>query len=114
MEFFDSLKRFIRGGTGVNNAHDLEARLRAIMESWALPIASDCRQLLADAIHHASIRAEAEDVDPWPDRVALAESSLRKLLTEMTWQAGVMGLNELHEPTLHAAFQRLCPLWPFC
>lgn len=96
------------------NPADLEARLRDILESWALPIAPDCKQLLEDAVHRGAIRAAVEDREPWAARETRAEENFRKLLTEMTRQAGVMGFNELHEPTFHAALQKLCPLWPFC
>jgi hypothetical protein len=96
------------------NPAELEAKLREVLESWPLPIADDCKSLLEGAMRQGALRAAAEDQSPWPERVTRAEENFRKLMTEMTWQAGAMGFAELHEPTFYASLQKLCPLWPFC
>jgi hypothetical protein len=92
----------------------LEARLRAIMQSWQPPIAADCEQHLSQLIHEAALRVEAEGFASDPEKLWEAETNFRKLLTEMTRQAGVLGFNELHEPTFFNSLAGLCPIWPFC
>jgi hypothetical protein len=84
------------------------------MHTWMLPIEPGCEQQLTQLIHRAALRVESEGFAGDAKKVWEAETNLRKLLTEMTRQAGALGLDELHEPTLLNARSRLCPLWPFC
>ena len=92
----------------------LDQRLRGVMRSWTLPIDSGCQQHLDSAIQQAMQRVQAEGVASDPAKLLEAETNFRRLLTEMTRQAGQMGLQELHEPTYFQAMASLCPLWPFC
>ena len=84
------------------------------MHAWPLPIESGCEQHLTQLIQQATVRLDSEGSASDPIKVLEAEANLRKLLAEMTRQAGVLGFNELHEPTFFAALSKLCPLWPFC
>lgn len=98
----------------MNNANIVEERLRAVMHAWPLPIDSGCQQHLTQLIHQAAVRLDSEGSASDSIKVLEAEANLRKLLAEMTRQAGALGFNELHEPTFFAALSKLCPLWPFC
>ena len=97
-----------------SGAPPLELRLTAIMQSWQLPIDPGCRQHLEQLIQQAAQRVRGEGLASDPARLLEAETNFRRLLTEMTRQAGVLGLQELHEPTFFNALSRLCPIWPFC
>jgi hypothetical protein len=92
----------------------IEVRLLAVMGSWTLPIEPGCEQHLRQFIRGAAVRADREGVRPDSPRILEAEHNLKKLLTEMTRQAGALGFDELHEPTFFNAKNKLCPLWPFC
>jgi len=98
----------------MSDAKTIEARLRAIMQSWQLPIASDCEQHLSQLIHNAALRVEADGLASDPSKLWEVETNFRKLMTEMTRQAGALGFDELHEPTYFNALAELCPIWPFC
>jgi len=98
----------------MNGAGAVEARLRAIMQAWMLPIEPGCEQHLTQLIRDAALRVEADGFASDPTKLWEIETNFRKLLTEMTRQAGILGFNELHEPTFFNAMSRLCPLWPFC
>lgn len=98
----------------MSRADVAEGRLRAVMEAWMLPIDPGCKQHLAQLIRQAALRIDSEGFASDPTRLWEAETNLRKLLTEMTRQAGALGFNELHEPTFFNALSQLCPLWPFC
>lgn len=90
----------------------VETRLLAIVDTWSFPIGQDCRQKLVDLIHNASTTAPVWASDPV--KIVEAETNLKKLLTEMTSQAGKMNLIELRETTFFGALKKLCPLFPFC
>ena len=92
----------------------IEERLRAIMHAWPLPIDAGCQQHVIQSIHGAAIRLTSEGFASDPVKVLEAEVNFRRLLAEMTRQAGILGFTELHEPTLFAALSKLCPIWPFC
>lgn len=96
------------------DAKAVEDRLRAIMHSWLLPIDPGCERHLSQLIIQAAHQVAAEGHAANPRKLWEAENNFRKLLTEMTREAGVLGLNELHEPTFFNALSRLCPIWPFC
>lgn len=98
----------------MSDAQTVEERLRAIMHAWLMPIEPGCEQHLTQLIRQAAQRVEAEGFAANPDKLWEAENSLRTLLTEMTWEAGALGLHELHEPTFFNSLSRLCPIWPFC
>ena len=98
----------------MNDAKSVEERLRGIMHAWQMPIDPGCEYHLSQQIVSAAQLVDAQGEAGNQGRIAEAESNFRKLLTEMTWEAGVMGLTELHEPTFFRAKSRLCPLWPFC
>lgn len=98
----------------MSDAKAVEARLRAIMQSWLLPIVPGCEQHLSQLIQQAAARVEAEGFASDPAKLWEVETNFRKLLTEMTRQAGVLGFDELHEPTFFNSMSRLCPIWPFC
>ncbi len=90
----------------------LEGRLRAIMDAWPMDIEAGCRDHLNQLIATASAEFASEGASS--PRLVEAEVNFRKILAEMTRQAGVLGFDELHEPTFFAAMSRLCPIWPFC
>ena len=92
----------------------LKGRLMSVMQTWQLPIDPGCRQHLVQLIDQAAQRIEAEGFDSDPGKLWEAETNFRRLLTEMTRQAGALGLQELHEPTFFKALSSLCPIWPFC
>lgn len=98
----------------MNDRQAVQARLMAIMYSWLLPIAPDCEQNLIRLIRDAAQRIETEGFLADAAKLAEAETNFRKLLTEMTRQAGALGLDELRERTLDKSLARLCPIWPFC
>ena len=98
----------------MNDAKAVEERLRTIMHSWLMPIEPGCEKHLAHLIHQAAQRVEAEGFAANPGKLWEAENNFRRLLTEMTWEAGVLGLHELHESTLLNSLRRLCPIFPFC
>ncbi len=89
-----------------------EGRLTNIVDHWHLAIDSGCRGHLIQMIQDAAQKHSGIPLDE--PKMREAETNLEKLLTEMTWQAGVMGFTELHEPTFFAALSKLCPLFPFC
>lgn len=92
----------------------LEARLTAVMRAWPQPINPGCEHHLVQLIDRASQRMVAEGQGLDAARLDEAEANFRKLLAEMTRQAGMLGFSELHEPTLFKALDGLCPIWPFC
>ncbi len=98
----------------INSGTPLEGRLIAVMQSWQLPIAPGCEQNLTQLIHQAAQRMQAEGFADDPGKLWEAETNFRRLLTEMTRQAGALAFNELHEATLSNALSSLCPVWPFC
>jgi hypothetical protein len=98
----------------MSNAATVEARLRSTLNAWSLPIEPNCQALLVAAIHEAALRVEREGFAADPQKLWEAENNLRKLLTQMTLEAGALHLHALHEPTFVNARQTLCPLWPFC
>lgn len=92
----------------------VEAHLRAIMQSWPLPIEPGCEQHLTELIRQAAQRVEVDGFASNPVKLREAQTNFQKLLSEMTWEAGAIGLHELHEDTFFNALSRLCPIWPFC
>lgn len=98
----------------MNDAKAVEERLRAIMHSWLMPIEPGCEQHLTQLIRDAAQRVEVQGFAADPGKLWEAENNFRMLLTEMTRQAGALGLQELHEPTFFNSLSRLCPIWPFC
>ena len=98
----------------MRDARAVEERLRAIMHSWLMPIDPGCEQHLTQLIQQAAHQVESEGFAADPCKLWLAENNFRKLLTRMTWEAGALGLSELHEPTFFNAKHQLCPIWPFC
>lgn len=98
----------------MKDAKAIEERLRAIMHSWLMPIDPGCEQHLTQLIQQAAQRVEAEGFAADPDKLSVTENNFRMLLTTMTWEAGALGLSELHEPTFFKSLSRLCPIWPFC
>jgi hypothetical protein len=98
----------------MNDKQAVKARLAAIMYAWLLPIAPDCEQDLNRLIEDAARRIEREGLLSDPAKLAEAETNFRKVLTEMTRQAGALGLKELRERTLRNTLSELCPIWPFC
>lgn len=98
----------------MNDVKAVEERLRAIMHSWLMPIEPGCEHHLSQLIRQAAQRVEAEGFTANPGKLWEAENNFRKLLTEMTRQAGALGLHELYEPTYVNSLSRLCPIWPFC
>jgi hypothetical protein len=98
----------------MSDAEAVESRLRAVMESWHLPIEPDCERHLLQLIHKAALRVEADGFASDPPKLLEAETNFIKLLTEMTRQAGAQSLNALHESILSEALHLLCPIWPFC
>lgn len=100
--------------TVLSSETPLEGRLRAVMKSWQLPIDPGCEQHLEQLIQQAAQRVQIEGVAFDPGKLWEAETNFRRLLTEMTRQAGILGFHELHEPTYFNALSGLCPIWPFC
>lgn len=98
----------------MNPVEQVEIRLLGIMAAWPLPIEPGCEQHLRQFIHAGAVRAVSEGHKPDSPRIGEAEANLRKFLAEMTRQAGVLGFDELHEPTFFNAKSKLCPVWPFC
>lgn len=98
----------------MGHLEEVEGRLRSIMYSWLLPIDPGCEQYLVQLIQQAAQRINGEGFASDQVKLLEMETNFRRLLTEMTRQAGALGFNELHEPTFFAAMNRLCPLWPFC
>jgi len=92
----------------------LEARLTVVMQNWQLPINPGCEQHLVQLIQQAAQRVQADGFASDPGKLLEAETNFRRLLTEMTRQAGMLGFTELHEPTFFKALSSLCPIWPFC
>ena len=92
----------------------VEEHLRVIMQSWQLPIDPGCEQHLEQLIRQAARRVQNEGFASDPNKLLEAETNFRRLLTEMTRQAGALGFHELHEPTYFNALSSLCPIWPFC
>jgi len=92
----------------------LKSRLIEIMKSWPMPINPGCEYNLEKLIDESMARVEAGGFSSDPQKLNEAESNFKKLLAEMTWEAGRQGYTELHEPTLFAALARICPLFPFC
>ena len=90
----------------------VDDRLQAVIDNWAFPIHPNCKQDLERLVRDSAARPPGLDWDS--QKMEEAETNLRALLTEMTWQAGTMGLTELHESTLAGALAKLCPLFPFC
>jgi len=83
----------------MNGAQQVEARLRAIMQAWPLRIEPGCQHHLTRLIRDSARRVEIDGFAFDATKLADVDASFRLLLTEMTRQAGVLGLNELHEPT---------------
>ena len=83
-------------------------------QSWQLPIDPGCEQHLAQLIQQAAQRLQDEGFADDSSKLWEAETNFRRLLTEMTRQAGALGFRELHEPTFFEALSSLCPIWPFC
>ena len=48
------------------------------------------------------------------DRSEEALSNMKKLVEKMVDEAKSKGYTSLHEDTLFGAFQKLCPIFPFC
>ena len=94
--------------------NNLQQRLTAIMSAWHVPIDPSCKAGLESLFDSVSTYYGPEYFVKQPVKLREAEVNFEKLLTEMTWQAGSLGFNELHEPTLQAALVKLCPLFPFC
>ena len=92
----------------------LEESLMDIMQTWQLPIEPGCKQHLSQLIQQAAQRIQDEGYAEDPAKLWEAETNFRRLLTEMTRQAGALGFHELHEPTFFKALSSLCPIWPFC
>jgi hypothetical protein len=91
---------------------DIEGRFKSIMRESELPITPESEEKLIELIHHARVAHEKELSDPI--KMSLAESNFRKLLTEMSHQANILGFTELQKETFFNARFKLCPLWPFC
>ena len=100
--------------TDKSSGTPLEDRLRAAMQSWQLTIDPGCKQHLEQLIQKAVQRVQLEGFSSDPTKLWEAETNFRRLLTEMTRQAGILGFHELHEPTFFNALSSLCPIWPFC
>lgn len=100
--------------TVMSSGTPLEGRLMAVMRSWQLPIDPGCEQHLAQLIQQAAQRVQNDGFADDPGKLREAETNFRRLLTEMTRQAGALGFRELHEPTFFKALSSLCPIWPFC
>ena len=98
----------------MSDAKAVEVRLRAIMQSWLLPIEPGCEQHLSQLIQQAAAQVEKEGFASDPIKLSEVETNFRIILTEMTRQAGALGFDQLHEPTFYNALSRLCPIWPFC
>lgn len=98
----------------MSDAKAVEARLRAIMQSWLLPIEPGCEQHLTELIRQGAQRFEADGFGSDPVKLWEAETNFRNFLSQMTWEAGALGYHELHEDTFFRAKSRLCPIWPFC
>jgi hypothetical protein len=98
----------------MRDAKALEETLLAIVHTWLFPIDANCEQQLTQLIQTAARDMERKALLSNSAKLLEAEHNLRALLTQMTWQAGAQGFDELHEPTLGAALRRLCPLFPFC
>ncbi|MDO9105284.1 MAG: hypothetical protein Q7U57_10015 [Methylovulum sp.] len=92
----------------------IEARLKTIMQSWQMPIAPDCEHYLMQLIDQAGSNLRNRGLYSDQKKLLEVERNFEKLLVEMTWQAGVLGLHELREPTFHNALSSLCPIFPFC
>lgn len=100
--------------TPAGTAKALEARLRAIMHSWQLPIDPAAEETLSELIQQAAQRVEAEGFAADLSKLWEVETNFRRLLTEMTRQAGALGLYQLDASAYVDAMARLCPIWPFC
>jgi hypothetical protein len=48
------------------------------------------------------------------DRLEEALFNVKRLIETMVDEAQKKGYNSLHEDTLKAALEKLCPIWPFC
>ena len=92
----------------------IEMRLKAVVRSWQMPIAPGCQHNLLQLIDQASQRFKDAGFASNPNKLQEAETNFQKVLTEMTWEAGRLGFNELHEPALSNVLSRICPLFPFC
>ena len=84
------------------------------MKSWPIPISPGCEHGLKQLIDQAVVNFQAAGLATNVQKLNEAESNFKKLLAEMTLEAGKQGFNELHEPTLSAALAHICPLFPFC
>jgi len=97
---------------------NLEGQLWSIAEDTAVAFgfsfASDCEGLLRDMISQGASRLESEGFSEDEDKISLTKVKTALFVTAMVAEAKRLQLPELHEPTFHAAFQRLCPIWPFC
>lgn len=92
----------------------IEMRLEAIMQSWGMPIEPGCLQHLSQLINEAGQRLKESGLISDSSKLLETENNFQKILDEMTNQAGILGLNELHEITFVNALSRLCPIFPFC
>ena len=95
------------------SAKDLEDQLWRIAVSRGV-IAPNCEQQLRSLIWHGVEEIVAQHLLNDKEKIDLAKGNLVQLLNKMMHHQVGFGMTELHEPTLNAALNDLCPLWPFC
>ena len=98
----------------MNGKAAAETRLKAVVHSWLAPVPPQTEAELARLIGNAVRRMDHDGTLSDPAKLLLAETNLRRLLTEMTREAGALGVQRLEGKTLEKALETLCPMWPFC
>ena len=97
---------------------DLRQQLWSVAQNTAtaygLSFAPECQGLVENLINEGATRLETEGYAENPEKIALAESNIALFVTNMVAEAKKRKLAALHEPTFHAIWQLLCPIWPFC
>lgn len=96
----------------------LEERLGLVAQNTAkefgFDFAPDCESLLHNMIRNGAQQMQNQKVAELEDKIREAENNLARFVTVMIKEAKKRGLPRLHEPTFHATFNELCPIWPFC
>lgn len=94
----------------MSNALAVENRLSAIMRSWLFPVEPGCERHLAQLIQKAAQRVEAAGYAADEEKLKEAENNFRRLLTEMTREAGAI---YFQQPCSHSgdAAGASVPMW---
>ena len=74
-----------------------------------------CQQMMEDMVGKGITRMENQRVLEREAQVRLAEDNLKKLVSELSVQAAEIGTFPVcDDQAFTKAFQRACPIWPYC